>query len=175
MLDLTSKLLDNRIIMLTGRIDDMLAESIVSQLLYLEHQNAEKDISLYINSPGGIVSSGFAIYDTMNFIKPEISTVCMGKAASMASFLLLSGSPGKRYTLPNSSIMLHQPSTEAGGQVTDILIQANEVSRLKNKMIKIIAKNCGQSEYNIEKTLERDTFFNSESAYEFGIIDRIIG
>ena len=172
--DIYSRLLKDRIVLLSGEIDDTLANSIVAQLLFLEAEDAEKDISLYINSPGGEITSGMAIFDTMNSIKPDVSTICVGMAASMGAFLLANGAKGKRYALPNSEIMIHQPLGGARGQASDIKIQAEHILKIKERMNKLLAKNTGQPYEVICKDTERDNYMFSEEALEYGIIDKII-
>ena len=172
--DIYSRLLKDRIIMLSGEINDSVASSIVAQLLFLEAEDPEKDIYLYINSPGGVITSGFSIYDTMNYIKPDICTICIGQAASMGAFLLSCGEKGKRYALPNARIMIHQPLGGAQGQATDIEIQAKEILRLKGILNKILSKNTGQSIKKIEKDTERDFFMSSIEAKEYGLIDKVL-
>ncbi len=172
--DIYSRLLKDRIIMLSGEINDHVASSIVAQLLFLEAEDPEKDIYLYINSPGGVITSGFSIYDTMNYIRPDISTICIGQAASMGAFLLSCGAPGKRYALPNARIMIHQPLGGAQGQATDIEIQAREILRLKRILNDILAKNTKQSVKKIEKDTERDFFMSSSEACEYGLIDKVL-
>ncbi|GAB6045685.1 ATP-dependent Clp endopeptidase proteolytic subunit ClpP [Caminibacter profundus] len=172
--DIYSRLLKDRIIMLQGEINDYTANLIVAQLLFLEAENPEKDIYLYINSPGGVVTSGFAIYDTMNYIKPDVVTICMGQAASMGAFLLSSGAKGKRFALPHSRIMIHQPLGGAQGQATDIEIHAKEILRMKKELNKILAENTGQSLRKIEKDTERDFFMSAEEAMKYGLIDKVL-
>ncbi len=172
--DIYSRLLKDRIVMLSGEINDAVASSIVAQLLFLEAQDPDKDIYFYINSPGGVITSGFSIYDTMNYIKPDINTICIGQAASMGAFLLSSGTKGKRFALPNSRIMIHQPLGGAQGQATDIAIQAEEILRMKKQLNKIMAKNCGKTEKQIEKDTERDNFMSAEEAVKYGLIDEVI-
>ena len=172
--DIYSRLLKDRIIMLQGEIDDHVASIIVAQMLFLEAENPEKDIYLYINSPGGVVTSGFAIYDTMNYIKPDVVTICMGQAASMGAFLLSSGAKGKRFALPHSRIMIHQPLGGAQGQATDIEIHAKEILRMKKELNKILAENTGQSVRKIEKDTERDFFMSAEEAMKYGLIDKVL-
>ena len=172
--DIYSRLLKDRIIMLSGEINDAVASSIVAQLLFLEAEDPEKDIYLYINSPGGVVTSGFSIYDTMNYIKPDICTICIGQAASMGAFLLSSGTKGKRYALPNARIMIHQPLGGAQGQATDIEIQAKEILRLKQVLNEILAKNCNQKLPKIIKDTERDFFMSAEESCEYGLIDKVL-
>ncbi len=172
--DIYSRLLKDRVIMLSGAIDDNVSSSIVSQLLFLESQDDKKDIYLYINSPGGVITSGMSIYDTMNYIKCDVCTICIGQAASMGSFLLSSGAKGKRLSLPNSRIMIHQPLGGAQGQASDIEIQANEILRLKDTLNKILAKNTGQSVATIKKDTERDNFMSALEAKKYGLIDKVI-
>jgi ATP-dependent Clp protease protease subunit len=172
--DIYSRLLKDRIIMLSGEINDAVASSIVAQLLFLEAQDPDKDIYFYINSPGGVITSGFSIYDTMNYIKPDINTICIGQAASMGAFLLSSGTKGKRFALPNARIMIHQPLGGAQGQATDIAIQAQEILRMKEQLNKIMAKNCGKTPKQIEKDTERDYFMSSKEALEYGLIDEVL-
>ena len=171
--DLYSRLLKDRIVFCTGEIDDNKANIIISQLLYLDSLN-NKDISLYINSPGGSVTSGMAIYDTMNFIKSDVKTICIGLAASMAAFLLSSGSQGKRYSLPNTEIMIHQPLGGAQGQASDIKIAAERIIKIKEKLNKLLAKNTNQSLNKIEMDTERDYYMEAEEAKKYGLIDEII-
>ena len=171
--DIYSRLLKDRIIILSGEIDDNLANSIVAQLLYLDSINNDT-INLYINSPGGSITSGMAIYDTMNFIKSDVSTICIGMAASMAAFLLSSGKKGKRFCLPNSEVMIHQPLGGAQGQATEIKIAAERILKLKNKLNTILAKNTGKSLKQIERDTERDNFMDSNEAFEYGIVDKIL-
>ena len=172
--DIYSRLLKERVIFLVGPVNDAVANVIVAQMLFLEAENPEKDISLYINSPGGIVTAGLAIYDTMRFIKPDVSTICVGQACSMASFLLAAGSKGKRYILPNSRVMIHQPSGGAQGQATDIAIQAKEILYLRERLNKELAANTGQPLEKIERDVERDYFMSSEEAREYGIVDAVL-
>jgi ATP-dependent Clp protease protease subunit len=160
--------------MLQGEINDHVASIIVAQMLFLEAENPEKDIYLYINSPGGVVTSGFAIYDTMNYIKPDVVTICMGQAASMGAFLLSSGAKGKRFALPHARIMIHQPLGGAQGQATDIEIHAKEILRMKKELNKILAENTGQSVRKIEKDTERDFFMSADEALKYGIIDKVL-
>lgn len=171
--DLYSRLLDDRIIFLSGEIDDALANTIVAQLIYLEGKDCTKDIKLYINSPGGSVSAGMAIYDTMNYIKCDVSTICIGLAASMGAFLLSSGAKGKRYALPNSEIMIHQPLGGAQGQASDIQIQAEHILRTKDKLNRILAKNTGKDLATVEKDTDRDHYMSAEQAWEYGLIDSV--
>ncbi|MCR6571353.1 ATP-dependent Clp endopeptidase proteolytic subunit ClpP [Campylobacter insulaenigrae] len=172
--DIYSRLLKDRIVMLSGEIHDDLAASIVAQLLFLEAEDPQKDIYLYINSPGGVVTSGFSIYDTMNYIKPDICTICIGQAASMGAFLLSCGTQGKRFALPNSRIMIHQPLGGARGQATDIEIQAREILRLKSILNDILAKNTKQKLSKIEKDTDRDFFMSALEAKEYGLIDKVL-
>lgn len=171
--DIYSRLLKDRIIILNGEINDSLANSIVAQLLFLDSENHE-DISLYINSPGGVITSGMAIYDTMNFIKSDVSTICIGLAASMAAFILSSGKKGKRYALPNAEVMIHQPLGGAQGQATEIKIAAEHILKLKDKLNTILAKNTNKPLEKIQNDTERDYFLTSDDALEYGIIDKII-
>ena len=172
--DIYSRLLKDRIIMLSGEINDAVASSIVAQLLFLEAEDPDKDIYLYINSPGGVITSGMSIYDTMNYIKPDVSTICIGQAASMGAFLLSSGSKGKRYALPHARIMIHQPLGGAQGQATDIEIQAKEILRLKKILNEILAENTGQSVKKIAKDTDRDFFMSAQEAKEYGLIDQVL-
>jgi len=172
--DIYSRLLKDRIIMLSGEINDAVASSIVAQLLFLEAEDPDKDIYLYINSPGGVITSGFSIYDTMNYIKPDICTICIGQAASMGAFLLSCGSKGKRYSLPNSRIMIHQPLGGARGQATDIEIQAKEILRMKKILNDILAENTGQALKKIAKDTDRDFFMSANEALEYGIVDKVL-
>ncbi|WLQ74241.1 ATP-dependent Clp endopeptidase proteolytic subunit ClpP [Campylobacter jejuni] len=172
--DIYSRLLKDRIIMLSGEIHDELAASIVAQLLFLEAEDPTKDIYLYINSPGGVITSGFSIYDTMNYIKPDVCTICIGQAASMGAFLLSCGAEGKRFALPNSRIMIHQPLGGARGQATDIEIQAKEILRLKTILNDILAKNTKQKVAKIAKDTERDFFMSAQEAKEYGLIDKVL-
>ncbi len=172
--DIYSRLLKDRIIMLSGEIHDELAASVVAQLLFLEAEDPTKDIYLYINSPGGVITSGFSIYDTMNYIKPDVYTICIGQAASMGAFLLSCGAEGKRFALPNSRIMIHQPLGGARGQATDIEIQAKEILRLKTILNDILAKNTKQKVAKIAKDTERDFFMSAQEAKEYGLIDKVL-
>ncbi len=172
--DIYSRLLKDRIIMLSGEINDAVASSIVAQLLFLEAEDPEKDIYLYINSPGGVITSGFSIFDTMNYIRPDICTICIGQAASMGAFLLSCGAKGKRYALTNSRIMIHQPLGGAQGQATDIEIQAREILRLKEILNKILAKNCNQKLQKIVKDTERDFFMSAKESQDYGLIDKVL-
>jgi ATP-dependent Clp protease protease subunit len=172
--DIYSRLLKDRIIMLSGEVHDQVAASIVAQLLFLEAEDPEKDIYLYINSPGGVITAGMAIYDTMNYIRPNIVTICIGQAASMGAFLLSSGTPGKRYALPHARIMIHQPLGGAQGQATDIQIQAKEILRMKEELNQILAKQTGQSVKKVEKDTDRDNFMSAAEAKDYGIIDEVL-
>ena len=172
--DIYSRLLNDRIIMLTEEVNNVTASLIVAQLLYLEGQDASKDISLYINSPGGSVTDGMAIYDTMQYIKCDVSTICMGMAASMGAFLLSAGTKGKRFALPNSDIMIHQPSGGAQGQATDIMIHADHIIRTKKKLNTILAERTGQPYETVVKDTERDNWMTAEEALKYGLIDKII-
>ena len=172
--DIYSRLLKERVIFLSGPIDDYISNLVVAQLLFLESENPEKDISIYINSPGGSISAGLAIYDTMQFVKPSISTLCIGQAASMGSFLLSAGTKGKRLSLPNSRIMVHQPSAGFQGQATDIEIHANEVLSLKKRLNEIYSKHTGKSVDEIKIALERDNFMTADTAKSFGLIDLVV-
>lgn len=171
--DIYSRLLEDRIIFLTGEINDAVADSVVAQLIFLEGKDPNKDISLYINSPGGSVSAGLAIYDTMNYIKCDVSTICIGLAASMGAFLLSSGAKGKRYSLPNSEIMIHQPLGGAQGQASDIKIQADHIIKTKHRLNSILAANSGKPYEVIEKDTDRDNYLSAEEAKEYGLIDEI--
>ena len=172
--DIYSRLLKERIIFLVGPINDNVASLVTAQLLFLESENPKKEINLYINSPGGLVTAGLGIYDTMQYIKPEVSTLCIGQAASMGSFLLAAGEKGKRFSLPNSRIMVHQPSAGFQGQATHIEIHANEVLALKKRLNEIYSKHTGKSSDEIKQALERDNFMTPESAKEFGLIDKVV-
>lgn len=171
--DIYSKLLEERIIFITGEINDAVANTVVAELLYLEAKDSAKDIDIYINSPGGSVTSGLAIYDTMNFIKCDVSTICIGMAASMAAFLLSSGKKGKRYALPSSEIMIHQPLGGAQGQASDIKIQAEHILALKKKLNSVLAANTGKPVEQIEKDTDRDNYLTAEDALGYGLIDKI--
>lgn len=171
--DIYSRLLEDRIIFLSGEIDDATANTIVAQLIYLEGKNPDKDISLYINSPGGSVTAGMAIYDTMKYIKCDVSTICVGMAASMGAFLLAAGTKGKRYCLPNSEVMIHQPLGGAQGQATDILISARHIEKTKNKMIDMLSEMTGQSKDKVAQDVERDYFMDSHEAKDYGIVDKV--
>ena len=172
--DIYSRLLKERIVFVVGPIHDAVASLVTAQLLFLESEDPKKEISLYINSPGGLVTAGLGIYDTMQYIKPDVSTLCIGQAASMGSFLLAAGEKGKRFSLPNSRIMVHQPSAGFQGQATDIEIHANEVLSLKKRLNQIYSKHTGKSEDEIKIALERDNFMTSENAKEFGLIDQVV-
>ena len=172
--DIYSRLLKERIIFLNGAVEDMMASVVCAQLLFLESENPSKDIFMYINSPGGVVTSGMAIYDTMEYIRPDVSTVCIGQAASMGSLLLTAGAPGKRHCLPNSRVMTHQPSGGFQGQATDIEIHAKEIISLRSRLNKIYEKHSGKSLKQIEKIMERDTFMSPEEAKEMGLIDQVV-
>jgi ATP-dependent Clp protease protease subunit len=172
--DIYSRLLKERIIFINGPIDDAVSSVICAQLLFLESENPKLDISMYINSPGGVVTSGLAIYDTMEYIRPEVSTVCMGQAASMGSLLLMAGAAGKRYSLPNSRIMTHQPSGGFSGQATDIEIHAREILSLRERLNGIYVKHTGRTLKDIEKIMERDTFMSPEEALKHGLIDEVV-
>ena len=174
--DIFSRLLNDRIIMLSDQVNDTTASLVVAQLLYLESQDPEKDISLYINSPGGSVTAGFAIYDTMNYIKCDVSTICIGMAASMGAFLLSSGAKGKRFALPNSEIMIHQPLIGGGlgGQQTDIMIHAKNMERTRNRLEAILAENTGKSIEEIHAACERDNYMTAQEALDYGLVDKVI-
>ena len=172
--DIYSRLLKERIIFVTGPVEDYMASVIIAQLLFLEAENPKKEVSMYINSPGGVVSSGLAIYDTMQYIKPEVSTLCFGQAASMGSLLLAAGAPNKRFSLPNSRIMVHQPSGGFQGQASDIERHAQEILSLRSRLNDIYVKHTGQSLKSIEKALDRDTFMTASDSKEFGIIDKVV-
>jgi len=172
--DIYSRLLKDRIIMLSGEVNDQVASTVVAQLLFLEAQDPDKDIYFYINSPGGVITSGLSMYDTMNYIKPDIVTICIGQAASMGAFLLSSGTKGKRYALPHARIMIHQPSGGAQGQSTDIQIQAQEIQRLKDTLNQIMAEQTGKTAKRLEKDTERDNFMSSQEALEYGLIDKVL-
>ncbi len=172
--DIYSRLLKERIIFLSGQVNDQVSSLIVAQLLYLESEDPKKDIYFYINSPGGVVTSGLAMYDTMQYIRPDVATLCIGQAASMGSLLLAAGAPGKRFALPNSRIMIHQPSGGYQGQATDIEIHAQETLSLKRRLNDIYTKHTGQKLAVVEKSMERDNFMSPEKAKEFGIIDEVI-
>ncbi len=172
--DIYSRLLKERIIFLTGEVHDYVSSLICAQLLFLESENPNKDIAFYINSPGGVVTSGMAMYDTMQYIKADVSTVCIGQAASMGSLLLTAGAKDKRFALPNARIMIHQPSGGAQGQATDIQIQANEIIRIRSRLNEIYVKHTGQKLATIEKAMERDNFMSAEEAQKFGIVDTVV-
>ena len=172
--DIYSRLLKERIVFVVGPINDNVASLVTAQLLFLESEDPKKEISLYINSPGGLVTAGLGIYDTMQYIKPEVNTLCIGKAASMGSFLLAAGAKGKRFSLPNSRIMVHQPSAGFQGQATDIEIHANEVLSLKKRLNEIYSKHTGKSVDEIKLSLERDNFMTPENAKDFGLIDKVV-
>ncbi|MEF3317774.1 ATP-dependent Clp endopeptidase proteolytic subunit ClpP [Peptoniphilus grossensis] len=172
--DIYSRLLKDRIIFASGEVNDVMADLIVAQLLFLESEDPNKDIQLYINSPGGSVSAGFAIYDTMNYIKPDVSTICIGMAASMGAFLLASGAKGKRFALPNSDIMIHQPSGGAQGQASDIQINAEKILKIRQKLNEILAERTGQDLEKIERDTDRDYWLSSEEAKKYGLIDKVI-
>ena len=172
--DIFSRLLKERIIFMIGQVEERMANLIVAQLLFLEAENSEKDISLYINSPGGVVTAGMSIYDTMQFIKPDVSTICMGQAASMGSLILSAGAKGKRYSLPNSRIMIHQLSGGYQGQASDIDIHAREALKLKTRLNEVMAKHTGKTVEQIEKDTDRDNFFSADEAVEYGLLDKVI-
>ena len=172
--DIFSRLLKERIVFVVGPINDSVASLVTAQMLFLESENPKKDIFMYINSPGGLVTAGLGIYDTMQYIKPEISTLCIGQAASMGSFLLAAGTKGKRFSLPNSRIMVHQPSAGFQGQATDIEIHANEVLSLKKRLNEIYSKHTGKSVEDIKSALERDNFMTPDAAKDFGLIDKVV-
>ncbi|MBF0542866.1 MAG: ATP-dependent Clp endopeptidase proteolytic subunit ClpP [Candidatus Riflebacteria bacterium] len=172
--DIYSRLLKDRIIFIGGPIEDHLADLIIAQLLFLESEDPEKDISIYLNSPGGVVTAGMAIYDTMQYIKPDVSTICIGQAASMGAVLLAAGSPGKRFALPNSRIMIHQPSGGAQGMASDIEIQTQEILRIREKLIDILASHTGQPVKRVKKDMDRDFFMSSKEAKDYGLIDEVI-
>ena len=172
--DIYSRLLKERVIFLVGEVNDQVANLVVAQLLFLESENPDKDISFYINSPGGSVTAGLAIYDTMQFVKPEISTLCMGMAASMGSFLLMAGAKGKRFALPNSKVMIHQPSGGTSGQATDIEIQAREIIKTRHQLNKIYSERTGQPIEKIELDMERDRYLSADEAQAYGLVDKVI-
>ena len=172
--DIYSRLLKERVIFLVGEVNDQVANLIVAQMLFLESENPDKDINFYINSPGGAVTAGLAIYDTMQFIKPAISTMCIGQACSMGSFLLMAGAKGKRFALPNSRIMIHQPSGGAQGQATDIEIQAREILYIRERLNKLYVEHTGQSLQKIEQDMERDRFMNAQEAKAYGLVDEVL-
>ena len=172
--DIYSRLLKDRIVMLSGEVNDQVASSIVAQFLFLEAEDPEKDIFFYINSPGGVVTAGMAIFDTMNYIRPNVATICIGQAASMGAFLLSSGEKGKRYALPHARIMIHQPLGGAQGQASDIAIQAEEILRMKKELNAILAANTGQSVKTLEKDTDRDNFLSAKQALDYGLIDEVL-
>ena len=172
--DIYSRLLKDRIVMLSGEVNDQVASTIVAQFLYLEAEDPEKDIFFYINSPGGVVTAGMAIFDTMNYIRPDVATICIGQAASMGAFLLSSGEKGKRYALPHARIMIHQPLGGAQGQATDIAIQAEEILRMKKELNTILANNTGQSVKKVEKDTDRDNFMSAKESLDYGMIDEVL-
>jgi ATP-dependent clp protease, proteolytic subunit clpP len=172
--DIYSRLLKDRIIFLSGEVNDQMSDIIIAQLLFLESEDPDKDIQFYINSPGGVVTSGLAIYDTMNYIKPDVSTICIGQAASMGAVLLSSGTKGKRFSLPNSNIMIHQPSGGAQGQASDIVIQAEQIIKIKERLNHILASNTDQDLEKIEKDTDRDFAMTAEEALNYGLIDQVI-
>ncbi len=172
--DIYSRLLKERVVFIVGGIDDYMANLVVAQLLFLESENPDKDIHLYINSPGGVITSGLSIFDTMQFIKPDVATMCIGQACSMGSFLLSAGTKGKRFALPNSRIMIHQPSGGAQGQATDIEIQAREILYLRERLNQMYSEHTGQTVEKIAKDVERDFFMNAEAAKDYGLIDQIL-
>ena len=172
--DIYSRLLKDRIVMLSGEVNDQVASSIVAQFLFLEAEDPEKDIFFYINSPGGVVTAGMAIFDTMNYIRPNVATICIGQAASMGAFLLAAGEKGKRYALPHARIMIHQPLGGAQGQASDIAIQAEEILRMKKELNAILAKNTGQSVKTLEKDTDRDNFLSAKQALDYGLIDEVL-
>ncbi|WP_304546407.1 ATP-dependent Clp endopeptidase proteolytic subunit ClpP [Sulfurimonas microaerophilic] len=172
--DIYSRLLKDRIVMLSGEVNDAVSSTIVAQLLFLEAEDPEKDIYFYINSPGGVVTAGMAIFDTMNYIRPNVVTICIGQAASMGAFLLSSGEKGKRYALPHARIMIHQPLGGAQGQATDIAIQAQEILRIKEVLTKLLAKQTGKSVKTVAKDVERDNFMSADDAVAYGLIDEVL-
>jgi len=172
--DIYSRLIKDRIVMLSGEVNDQVASTIVAQFLFLEAEDPEKDIYFYINSPGGVVTAGMAIFDTMNYIRPHVATICIGQAASMGAFLLSSGEKGKRYALPHARIMIHQPLGGAQGQATDIAIQAKEILRMKAELNEILSKNTGQSVKKVEEDTDRDNFMSAKEAVEYGMIDEVL-
>lgn len=171
--DIYSRLLKERIIFLTGQVEDHMANLVVAQMLFLEAENPDKDIHLYINSPGGVITAGMSIYDTMQFIKPDVSTICMGQACSMGAFLLTAGAKGKRYCLPNSRVMIHQPLGGFQGQASDIEIQAKEILKIKSRMNELMAKHTGKKIKEVENDTERDRFLTAEEAVSYGLVDKI--
>ncbi|MGB5966139.1 MAG: ATP-dependent Clp endopeptidase proteolytic subunit ClpP [Sulfurimonadaceae bacterium] len=172
--DIYSRLLKDRIIMLSGEVNDQVASTIVAQMLFLEAEDPEKDIYFYINSPGGVVTSGMAMYDTMNYIRPDVATICIGQAASMGSFLLSAGAKGKRFALPHARIMIHQPLGGAQGQASDIAIQAKEILRMKAELNEILAKNTGQKIETIENDTDRDNYMSAQESMDYGLIDEVL-
>jgi len=172
--DIFSRLLKDRIIMLSGEVNDAVASTVVAQLLFLEAEDPDKDIYLYINSPGGVITSGMSMFDTMNYIKPDVCTICIGQAASMGAFLLSSGAKGKRFALPNARIMIHQPLGGAQGQATDIQIQAKEIQRMKDSLNKILSEQTGQELAKIESDTERDFFMSAQEACDYGLVDKVM-
>jgi ATP-dependent Clp protease protease subunit len=172
--DIYSRLLKDRIVFLGTPVDDDVANVVIAQLLFLESEDPDKDISLYINSPGGVVSAGMAIFDTMQYVKPQVSTICLGQAASMGAFLLAGGAPGKRFALPNARVMIHQPSGGAGGQATDIEIAARQILLLKKRLNELLARNCKQPLERIEKDVERDYWMSAAESKDYGLIDEVI-
>ena len=172
--DIYSRLLKDRIIFIDQEIDDHLASVVVAQLLFLEAEDPDKDINMYINSPGGVVSAGLAIYDTMNYVKPDVSTICVGMAASMAAVLLSSGTKGKRFILPNAKVLIHQPLGGAQGQASDILIQAEEISKIKTSLNKILVANTGKRLSTIEKDTDRDNYMTADEAVAYGLVDKVL-
>ncbi|MBU3827112.1 MAG: ATP-dependent Clp endopeptidase proteolytic subunit ClpP [Candidatus Anaerobiospirillum merdipullorum] len=172
--DIYSRLLKDRVIFITGEIEDHMADLIVAQLLFLESDNPDKDVYLYINSPGGVVTAGMAIYDTMQYIKPDICTLCLGQACSMGSFLLSGGTPGKRFALPHARIMIHQPLGGFKGQASDIMIHAKEIERIKHTLTEILAQNCKRPLEDLERDCDRDNFMSAQEALEYGLIDKVI-
>ena len=172
--DIYSRLLEDRIVFISGEIDDASANTVVAQLIYLEAKNPEKDICVYINSPGGSVTAGMAIYDTMKYVKCDVSTICVGLAASMGAFLLAAGTKGQRFCLPNSEVMIHQPLGGAKGQASDIEITARHIMRTKKKMIEMLSKNTGQPVKKVEKDVDRDYYMTAEEAVEYGLVDKVI-
>ncbi len=172
--DIYSRLLKDRIIMLSGEVNDQVASTIVAQMLFLEAEDPDKDIYFYINSPGGVVTAGMAIYDTMNYIRPDVATICIGQAASMGSFLLSAGEKGKRFALPHARIMIHQPLGGAQGQASDIAIQAKEILRMKAELNAILAKNTGQKIETIEADTDRDNFMSAQESVEYGLVDEVL-
>jgi ATP-dependent Clp protease protease subunit len=172
--DIYSRLLKERVVFMVGPVDDYMANVIVAQLLFLESENPDKDINFYINSPGGVVTAGLAIYDTMQFIKPDISTICIGQAASMGSFLLAAGTKGKRYCLPNARVMIHQPSGGFSGMASDIAIHAKEILQIKSRLNEMLAKHTGRSVEQVERDVDRDYFLSAEEAKSYGLVDAVL-